>query len=226
MPLQTPMPLRKPALLLSLKPTEQWVNGVLAFANLEDAAVLHAPGQPRTSKYEGLVVLGPGSPQALVDLNKSSLLHVLHDLNSVSADDEGLRNSQARLRNLLDTLLKDGKTPEVESLISEHVAALRVQGAITYRDARLRFQSFTSFESPDQWWAVGIAALLDQGLGDRVRQCRWEKCSLYFVDWPGRKGGQTKLYCCQQHQNNQGQLKHRRGKRKNESANNRRSRRQ
>lgn len=200
------MPLRNQPLHLRVQATENWVEEVLAFANLEDPA---APERPKELRkyYDGLINLNPEQPGVWVDPEKSSFLHVLHDFSTVPGH-AGFGDCQARLREVLNTLTAHGKTSEVDQLISDGIEAVQVHGSFNYKDGHLRFQSFVHFQSPDQWWAIGIAALLDAGLSSRVRQCGWEKCSDYFVDWPGRKG-QAKYYCCPEHQNAERQRRYR-----------------
>lgn len=205
------MPLRNQPQHLRVQATEDWIEEVLRFANLEDPAALKPPKKLRTYD-DGLIELNPDAPGVWVDLEKSSLVHILNDLSTI-AGHEWVSDCQANLREVLNALTAHGKTPEVDKLISEGIDALQVRGSFTYKEGHLQFWSLVHFQSPDQWWAVGIAALLDAGLGGRVRQCGWTKCALYFVDWPGRKG-QSKYYCCPEHQNAERQRRYREKRKK------------
>ena len=200
------MPLRNQPLHLRIQVTENWVKEVIAFANLENPDDIRIPTMLRTVD-DGKDGSGVDAQGVSVDPEKSSFIYVLPEFTGVLGH-EGLSDSQARLREVLNTVTAHGKTSEVDQLISDRIDGNQVPGALTYREGYLRFQPFGNVQHLDQWWAVGIATLLDAGMGDRVRQCRWVKCSFYFVDWPGRKG-QAKRYCCPEHQNTERQRRSR-----------------
>ncbi len=188
------MPLRNQPLHLRDQLIENWVNDVLAFANLENADDI-------------LILLGVDAQGDWVEPEESSSIDVLYNfIGSFGRD--GFGDSQARLRKVLNTLAAHGATSEVDQLISETIDRIPVHGTITFRAGYLRFQSTAHVHSQNQWWAVGIATLIHAGMSDRVRQCGWDNCTTYFVDWPGRKG-QRKHYCCVAHQNAEGQRRHR-----------------
>ncbi len=186
------MPLRKLHLRDQLK--ENWVEDVLAFANLENPD-------------DFPIQFGVDAQRDWVEPEESSFIDVLNDFTGRFGPD-GFGDSQARLREVLNTLAEHGATSEVHQLISDRIDRIPVHGAITFSAGYLRFQSNADFQSKDQWWAVGIATLLHTGMSDQVRQCDWEKCATYFVDWPGRKG-QAKKYCCPDHQNADRQRRYR-----------------
>lgn len=213
------MTLRNQPLHLRVQATENWVAEVLAFANLEDPDAIKPPKTLRTYD-DGLIELDPDAPGVWVDPEKSSFLHILHDLRTTAEVGE-CAESQARLREVLNTLITKVDRTEVDRMLGETVGCLQVRGAFSYSEGQLRFQSLMQFASPDQWWSIGIATLIESGLENRVRLCEWEKCSVYFVDWPGRKG-QSKYYCCRAHQNAERQRRYRdkaKRKRKLQKAN-------
>ena len=174
------MPLRNPPLHLRDQLIENWINDVLEFANLENADDVP-------------ILLGVDAQRDWVENEESSDIDVLYNFIG-SPETDGYADSQARLREVLNTLTAHGATSEVEQLITDAIDRISGQSEITFRAGYLRFQSIQHIQSHDQWWAVGIATLLHAGIGDRVGQCDWDKCSVYFVDWPGRKG-QAKKYC-------------------------------
>ncbi len=188
------MPLRNPPLHLRDQLIENWVNDVLAFANLENADDVHE-------------LFGVDAQRDWVENEESSEIDLLYNFNG-SPETDGYADSQARLREVLNTLTAHGATSEVEQLITDAIDRISVQSEITFRAGYLRFQSTAHAHSHNQWWAVGIATLIHAGMSDRVRQCGWDNCTTYFVDWPGRKG-QRKHYCCFAHQNAEGQRRHR-----------------
>ena len=188
------MPLRNPTLHLRDQLIENWVNDVLAFANLENADDVHT-------------LFGVDAQRDWVENEESSEIDVLYNFIG-SPEPDGYADSQERLREVLNTLTAQGETSEVEQLITDAIDRISVRSEITFRAGKLRFQSIAHVHSHNQWWAVGIATLIHAGMSDRVRQCGWDNCTTYFVDWPGRKG-QRKHYCCVAHQNAEGQRRHR-----------------
>ena len=179
--------------------TESWVEEVLRFANLENAEDLQtvSDDDAETDLFE---------PDELL----SGELFYTAIVGGAEGEYE---NSQARLREVLDMLIADGETPGVHKLISDKIGNVEVSGHVVFQEGFLRFRPLAHIKSNDQWWAIGVAKLLHSGMGDRLRQCGWEKCARYFVDWPGRKG-QSKLYCCSDHQNAERQRRHREKQRK------------
>ena len=188
------MPLRNPPLHLRDQLIENWVNDVLAFANLENADDVH-------------ILFGVDAQRDWVENEESSEIDVLYNFIG-SPETDGYADSQARLREVLNTLTAHDETSEVEQLITDAIDRISVQSEITFRAGKLRFQSTAHVHSHNQWWAVGIATLIHAGMSDRVRQCGWDNCTTYFVDWPGRKG-QRKRYCSVAHQKVEGQRRHR-----------------
>jgi predicted RNA-binding Zn ribbon-like protein len=188
------MPLRDPPLHLRDQLIENWFNDVLAFANLENADDVH-------------ILFGVDAQRDWVENEESSEIDVLYNFIG-SPETDGYADSQVRLREVLNTLTAHGETSEVEQLISDAIDRISVQSEITFRAGYLRFQSTAHVHSHNQWWAVGIATLIHAGMSDRVRQCGWDNCTTYFVDWPGRKG-QRKHYCSVAHQNAEGQRRYR-----------------
>ena len=188
------MPLRSYPLHLPDQLKKNWVEDVLMFANLENADDIQ-------------IQLGVDAHGDSVEPEESSFIDVLYNfIGSVGPD--GFGDSQARLREVLNTLTEHGATSEVYRVISDAIDCIPVQGAITFRAGSLLFHSTAHYQSHDQWWAVGIATVLHADMGDRIRQCGWDKCAMFFVDWPGRKG-QAKCYCCPDHQNAERQRRHR-----------------
>ena len=188
------MPLRNQPLHLRDQVTKNWLEQVLVFANLENADDI-------------LNALGIDTEADSVEPEESSSMDFLCNFIG-SFGPGGNGDSQAQLREVLSTLTAHGLTPEVDQLISDTIDTVHTPFAITYKEGYLRSQPATHSLSQDQWWAIGIARLIHAGMGDRVRQCDWEKCSIYFVDWPGRKG-QAMKYCCPDHQNAHRQQRHR-----------------
>ena len=201
------MPLQKQPLHLGFQATKNWVEDVLVFANLENPDDI-------------LIHLGVDAQGDWVEPEESTFIDVLYNFIG-SFGPDGFGDSQAGLREVLNTLTEPGGPSKVDQLISDRIDSVDVQGAVTFKAGYLRFQSIGHFQSQDQWWAIGIATLLHAGMGDRVRQCGWDKCATYFVDWPGRKG-QSKFYCCPEHQNAERQRRYRenaKGKRRLQKAN-------
>ena len=114
---------------------------------------------------------------------------------------------------MLNALTAHVAMSEVDLLIKDSIDGAQEHGVLTYRKGYLQVQPLGNILSLDQWWGIGIATLVDTGLGDRVRQCRWDECSTYFVDWPGRKG-QPRYYCCTEHSDFKRLRKHREGKKR------------
>ncbi len=173
---------------------ESLVNEVLSFANLENADDMMSPDVDAEREW--------------IEFQESSFIDVTYNLIG-SFDPDGFGDSQAKLRELLNILVAHGgRSAIVDLLIRDALGSVNLHGSLTSMAGDLRLQLSVDLQSNDQWWAVGIAILLHAGMGDRVRQCGWDKCVTYFVDWPGRKG-QRKLYCCPGHQNAERQRRHR-----------------
>ncbi len=188
------MPLRNQQQKLRVQVTRHWIEEVLAFANFENLGDTQTPTMLRTVDDVELD-LGVAAQGTRLDPESD---YVLPEFTGVLRH-EGLGDSQSRLREVLDSLAAHGATSEVNQLINDSIGGAGWDGAITYREGYLQFLP-SNIQSLDQWWTICIATLCDTGLGDRVRQCGWDKCAKYFVDWPGRKG-QMKYYCCPEHQN-------------------------
>ncbi len=190
--------------------TVNWVKEVIAFANLENPDDILIPNSLHTVD-DGKYRLDVDSQGDWADPDNLSIMDLLYNFIGGSAPD-GFGDSQATLRKVLKTLTAHGVTPGVHQLISDKIDRVHVQGILTFSEGYLRHQSIGHFRSHEQWWAVGIASLLHSGLGDRVRQCGWCKCEAYFVDWPRK--GQSKLYCCAEHQNKANQQRYRDNKKR------------
>ena len=188
------MPLRNQPLHLGFQATKNWVEDVLVFANLENPDDI-------------LIHLGVDAQGDWVEPEESTFIDVLYNFIG-SFGPDGFGDSQAGLREVLNTLTEPGGPSKVDQLISDRIDSVDVQGAVTFKAGYLRFQSIGHSQSQDQWWAIGIARLLHAGMSDRLHQCDWEKCSVYFVDWPGRKG-QEMRYCCPNHQKRERQRRSR-----------------
>ena len=178
---------------------------------------------------DGLIELDPNEPAVWIEPGRSSLRHIPSDLWSVSQliqSDSDLKSaaslSQYKLREALEVLIqRQGTTRTLDRVLKDALGHLHFRGAVSYSGGQ-KVQSFMRFESVNQWWAAAITALLEQRLADRVRQCAWKECSVYFLDWPGRRG-QPKYYCRSSHSNAQRQQRHRDKKAaKNEAARRRR----
>ncbi len=190
------MPLQKQPHDLHVQVTRNWVEEVLAFANRNNLNDIRTPTMLRTVDDEN-VDLGVDVQGSRVDPERQLSKNVLPEFTGVLAH-EGLSESQSRLREVLNTFIAHGKSSELDQLINDSVEGAQEHGVLTYRAGYLQFQPLGNNPSLDQWWGIGIATLVDAGLGNRVRQCRWDECSTYFVDWPGRKG-QPRYYCCTEH---------------------------
>lgn len=173
-------------------PSRAWIDRIIGFANLADASELR--------------------DQSLTTDDRRSLRR-LH--SGLSADDEWMAKapdyifnwtdaeatrSQEKLKETLCRLVRYGRrTPSVDIQLSKALRRLR-----TYALAGLTKQLF-SLVTLDQWWGLGLLALLNHleelepTDRDRVRQCKFKKCSDFFIDWPGRRGGERKLYCSSAH---------------------------
>ncbi len=173
-------------------PSRAWIDRLIGFANLADASELR-------------------DPTLTTDDRRS--LRRLH--SGLSADDEWMAKapdyifnwtdaeatqSQEKLRETLCRLVRYGRrTPTVDIQLRKALRRIR-----THALAGLTKQLF-SLVTLDQWWGLGLLALLkhleelEPTDRDRVRQCKFKKCSDFFIDWPGRRGGQRKLYCSSVH---------------------------
>ena len=205
------MPLQKPPHDLRVQVTRNWVEEVLAFANLKDPDNIGTPTMLRTVDDEN-VDSGVDAQGTRVDSERQVSKNVLPEFTGVLGHD-GLSESQSRLREMLNTIIEHGKSSAVDQLINDILDGAKENGVLTYRGGYLQFQPLSNNPSLDQWWGIGIATLLDTGLGNRVRQCRSVECSTYFVDWPGRKG-QPRYYCCTKHSDQERLRKHRKEKKR------------
>lgn len=178
-------------------PSRAWIDRIIGFANLADASELRMTNPSLTS---------------------TDRLHLRRLRSALSADDEWMAKapdyvfnwtdaeatqSQERLRETLRRLVRYGRrTPTVDRQLREAIQRIRTLGLAG--SAKQLFALGTL----DQWWGLGLLALLhyleelkpeDR---DRVRLCKFsdfKRCSDFFVDWPGRRGGQRKLYCSSAH---------------------------
>ena len=199
------MPLRKLPENMRVQVSENWVEEVLAFANFEIHDDIRVPTMVRSAdkKEFGFGIdakrAGPGPKEPL----KNSLPEFTGVLGH-----KGLRRSQVKLKEALQLLFLHGDSPKVDQLICDGIDCAQLKGVLTFKDGYLQLQPTGTDLSLDQWWAIAVATLLDAGFGKRVRQCRWDNCAVFFIEWPGRKG-QRRAYCCDNHQNNASQQRYR-----------------
>lgn len=106
--------------------------------------------------------------------------------------------SQRRLNEILEKIANaDTLSVDIEESLKAHVRNIQIVGSAAEPQIEIT--------TLDQWWAFPLAALSSELIG-RLRRCGFVRCKAkYFVDWPGRPGGQPKLYCSPAHEKAQNQ---------------------
>ena len=185
--------IRSPSVKLPT-PSRAWINRILDFANLADASELRDPSLTPDDKR---ALLGFISRSYSLD-NEWIATAPDYAFNWSEAEAD---KSQKSLRETLGQLSRyKRRTRSVDRQLRGAIQRIRTDGL-----AGQSKQSF-SLATLDEWWGLGLLALLDylEELGpehcDRIRKCKFKKkCSNFFIDWPGRRGGQPRLYCSKAH---------------------------
>jgi hypothetical protein len=167
--------------------TRFWFDEILDFANAANAADATAVAQ-QLSGGDGGVWLSQTDPA-----RKTWQLRFPTEWEA-----SNLHGEQRAMRKLLDEVVAEGVTRSLwEQLVMASMPAAPVTGmAIVMGDKPNTFFTLAAIEprSVKQWYAMAIAELAAQGLGDNVRKCSLRSCGKYFVDTASRA-----YYCSESH---------------------------